>query len=501
MSHRYTSTAIIADLVIVLLVAFTSGCTKLHEEQYNVINTGIFPKTDDDALSLLVASAYYPFLSDSYSGLFNVAQTGIGTISEFTTDIGNCQWDAAVWDPLLNFDFKANLTSTSAPYTDHINDLSSMTMTIDRLEKMNLPDDLKSSLIAQVNLGRGWLTYLLYDLYGSIQIATAEELSAVEDKVLPRKTKEETVAFIKETISGAIPYLPDHLHPSDADYGTYTKALGYTILMKLAMHEGEWSEAVKYGRELTSSKYGFDLMPEYKDIFTLENEGNKEIIWSAVCSTSGAHQLWLAHVLPSNYPTKNPNIQKWNGYRVNWAFYNTFDPEDKRLECLVGEYTGTDGVVYNEANPGTNLIKGALPVKYGEDPAATGEESQIDWVIYRYADILTLLSEAIVRDGNVVTNEAVSLLNRVRTRAGLDAYNSSDFTGVDDFLDAILEERGHELWFENNRRTDLIRHGKYIEYARKYMNAVTPEDYMTLMPIPQSIIDEGKGLVLQNPGY
>ena len=184
-----------------------------------------------------------------------------------------------------------------------------------------------------------------------------------------------------------------------------------------------------------------------------------------------------------------------------WDFYHTFDKNDERLKVLVGEFVGTDGVLYNEANPGTVLQTGAMPVKYGEDPAATGEESQLDWIVYRYADVLTLLSEAIVRQNNAITGEALELLNQVRTRAGLKAYALSDIKDVQDFLDKVLEERGHELWFEGARRTDLIRHGKYIEYARKYRGSVAAQDYMNLMPLPQSVINESKGTVLQNPGY
>ena len=157
-------------------------------------------------------------------------------------------------------------------------------------------------------------------------------------------------------------------------------------------------------------EYRYGLMNNYKDIFTLENEGNIETIWAAICSSSVNQQLWQAHVLSSQYPTKNESIQKWGGYRVLWDFYETFDKNDKRLEVLVGEFVGTDGKLYNKENPGTVLQTGAMPVKYGEDPAATGEESQIDWIVYRYADVITLLSEAIVRNSNAVTQEAVSLL-------------------------------------------------------------------------------------------
>jgi hypothetical protein len=192
---------------------------------------------------------------------------------------------------------------------------------------------------------------------------------------------------------------------------------------------------------------------------------------------------------------------KWGGYRVPWAFYHTFDANDKRLKVLIGEYDGTDGVHYSEDNPLLVLDKGAVPVKYGEDPAATGETSQLDWIVYRYADVLTLLSEAIVRKNNAVTQEAVDLLNTIRIRAGITPYTTGDFNGASDFLDKVLLNRGQELWWEGYRRSDLIRHGKFVEFARTYKGSTTVQDYMTLMPIPQSAINEGKGQVIQNPGY
>ena len=77
----------------------------------------------------------------------------------------------------------------------------------------------------------------------------------------------------------------------------------------------------------------------------------------------------------------------------------------------------------------------------------------------------------------------------------------SDFASVQEFLDFNLLERGHELWFEGCRRSDLIRYGYYIEYARKYKNSAAAQDYMNVFPLPQSVIDESKGQIAQNPGY
>ena len=482
--------------------ALCPSCTNLESEMYDTINPGIFPANEADAEALVTAAAYAPFRSAWYDGLYTSAQGGIHVVSDMTTDIGYCQWNDAVWPDMLQVNFTSHSTEIATLYSDQIDAISKMTLTFDRIANVPMNDEVRARMEAELHMGRGWLAYLLYDMYGPIQIASSEMLNnPLSDEVAPRLTQEEMVKYIEDEINAALPVLPARYEISDTNYGRFTRGLGYMVLMKLYMHEKNWAKAIECGRELQKAEYGLGLMDNYKDIFTLENEGNKETIWATVCDRTVNAQMWLAHVLSSEYPTQNVNIQKWGGYRVMWDFYHTFDPADKRLEVLVGDFVGTDGVRYNEDNPGSVLIYGALPVKYGEDPEATGEESGIDWIVYRYADMLTLLSEAIVRNGNAVTQEAVDLLNEVHTRAGLPAYTLADFASVDAFLEANLLERGHELWFEGCRRSDLIRYGLYIEYARKYKNSAAAQDYMNVFPLPQSVIDESKGKIAQNPGY
>ncbi len=485
--------------LIYSLVAFwiMVSCTNLESEMYNVINPNIFPKTEEDAEALVTSAAYTPF--NSYH-LFYVAWTGVQITTDMTTDIGDCQWNDSYWPDILNVNFTANSSGLNQ-YYKYVRDISKMTLTLDRIADISMNDEKKVQLNAELHCARGWLAYLLYDLYGPIQIASLEELENTGTEIIiPRKTKEETVLFIETELRAALE-LPASYVPSDPNYGRFTRGLAYTILMKLYMHEKDWDKAEVCARELMKPEYGYKLVPQYKDIFTLENEKNAETIWACQCDPAVNTQMWLAHVLSSEVPTTNPNIQKWGGFRMTWSFYDTFEPIDKRLEKVTADFIGLDGVHYNKENRGTVLLKGALPIKYGEDPIATGAESQIDWIVYRYADVLTSLSEIIVRKNNAVTQEAVDLLNTVRERAGLKLYVLSDFTDVQDFLDKWLLERGHEFWFEGLRRTDLIRHGKYIEFARKYKDSQTAEDYMTLMPLPQSVINEGKGKIIQNPGY
>lgn len=476
------------------------SCTNLTSEIYDVINPGIFPKNESDAKSLVTSAAYGPFHS-KWGAIYTAAAHGLHVFTEMTTDLGDCMWDNPYWPDVINVHFIPNSDLPTSFYW-RIKQISTMTLTIDRINNIPMNDKMKARLVGELRCGRGWLAYLLYDLYGPVPIATLEQLNnPLGDEIIPRPTKEWMVEYIQADLMEAIKVLPANYKKGDADYGRFTGGLAYTVLMKLYMHEGNWKKAIECGRELMKPVYGYQLQEHYKDIFTLENEKNSEIIWAVQCDLATDNEMWQAHVIPSQYPTKNPNIQKWGGYRMPWAFYHTFDKNDERLEVLIGDFMGVDGKRYNEENPGYILVKGAIPIKVGEDPMATGENSQIDWVVYRYADVLTLLAEAIVRDENKITQEAVNLLNMIRIRAGIAPYKLTDFTGVNDFLDKVLLNRGQELWFEDCRRTDLIRYGKYIEYARKYKGSNTAEDYMVLMPLPQWAIDEGKGKVIQNPGY
>src|SRR5690606_10520876 len=107
-------------------------------------------------------------------------------------------------------------------------------------------------------------------------------------------------------------------------------------------------------------------------------------------------------------------------------FYGTYEAGDKRLERLVGEYIGTEGVLHNKLRDRDSgiqgaLYKGAVPQKFGME-GVVGENCEIDIPIYRYSDVITLLAEAIVRNGNTVTQEAINHVNTVRNRAGLESY-------------------------------------------------------------------------------
>ena len=170
------------------LIAGLNASCELVSENYGEINTSIFPKTAEDADAITTSAAYATFKNSFYGGIFNVA-TGIQIVSDEAGDYGMCNWgwdhiNYANWNTLTISGAGSWLTVESYAY---VNDISKMTLTIDRLNNIEMDETLKQQYIAELRLGRGWLAYLLYDFYGPITIADLQTLKdPMAEKILPR---------------------------------------------------------------------------------------------------------------------------------------------------------------------------------------------------------------------------------------------------------------------------------------------------------------------------
>jgi len=123
-----------------------------------------------------------------------------------------------------------------------------------------------------------------------------------------------------------------------------------------------------------------------------------------------------------------------------------------------------------------------------------------DVPVFRLADVMLMKAEAILRGATptIINGEAqspVTLINKLRTRAGAPAASGVDFTG-------LLDERARELSWEAWRRNDLIRFGQFEKEYPLPNDVLTMNKDITrrLYPIPSTELKLNKNLV-QNPGY
>lgn len=95
--------------------------------------------------------------------------------------------------------------------------------------------------------------------------------------------------------------------------------------------------------------------------------------------------------------------------------------------------------------PNSPLATGPIPLKIGYDPAVLGSGgySDIDVIIYRYADVYLSLAEALVMKPGASASdytEALSYVNKVRARAKLKDLKMDDVNTQEKFIDCILRK-------------------------------------------------------------
>lgn len=142
--------------------------------------------------------------------------------------------------------------------------------------------------------------------------------------------------------------------------------------------------------------------------------------------------------------------------------------------------------------PGSDYNTGYRVLKYEFSKKSSSGRNlgDADISILRLADVYLMRAEAKLRK----SNDAASALADVNTiRAARTASTPAPaLTSMN--LDLLLRERGFELYWENLRRTDLIRFGKYESPWTEKTNS---DPKKRLFPIPQTAIDGASNL----PGY
>ncbi len=128
-----------------------------------------------------------------------------------------------------------------------------------------------------------------------------------------------------------------------------------------------------------------------------------------------------------------------------------------------------------------------------------------DFPMFRLADAYLMYAEAVLRGGSGGDmGTALNYVNLVRERAY--GGSSGDITQGELTLDFILDERARELMWEAQRRTDLVRFGKFSQsgYVWPWKGGVpegqSVESFRDIFPIPSTDLGANPNLQ-QNPGY
>ena len=333
---------------------------------------------------------------------------------------------------------------------------------------------------------------------------------------------QETVTFMLDELDAIISDLPDG--PNTVANKDAARVMKMRILLNKGMYlnranptfeSADMAEVSSIADEIMDSgKYSFS--PNYFDNFAPNNDAiSTENIWTAEnrggVSSGNVRSRWYCTL---HY---NQNPSGWNGFATLSDFYDSFEEDDVRRYTeyagmtdesginagfLIGQQFDADGNALEDrkGNPlaftrevalsegGSDLeVTGIRVIKYIID-YNSGDNANNDYVYMRLADVMLMKAEAELRAGN--SSVALDLVNQIRTSRGASEFSSLD-------LDNLLAERGREFFWEGNRRTDLLRFGKYLD---AWQNKPASDSKYLLFAIPAQSLAANPNL-MQNPGY
>ena len=494
-----------------------------------------------------VASLYNYIGGNSDSQGLQGTGRGIYDLNTFTTDEaimptrGGDWYDGGFWQGLFLHKWGINNDAIQATWEYLYKVVMLSNKSLEQIESYALThaDAELPAYRAEVRALRAMYYYYLTDLFGNIPLVLS---SKVASKDIILSEREDIFNFIFKELQEATPLLPAQFSNRSGNYyGRLTRPVAYFLLAKLVLnaeiymdnnwvddtHPGgktiffdvdgntfnAWQTVEFYCDQITA--LGYRLESDYAANFAVYNEGSVENIFTIPMNkTLYTNQMQYLFRSRHYNHAKALGLSGENGSSATIEALQTFGYETNEQDPRF-DYCYYAGTVYDlkgnvvKLDDGTALVyepwkvkldlsdepyektAGARMKKYEIDDKAMkdGKLMENDIVLFRYADVLLMKSEAKVRDGRNGDEE----LNQVRTRVGAPERTAT--------LDNLLAERQLELAWEGWRRQDLIRFGQFTRSYNSRPQLPNEESgYTIVFPIPEKIRQMNPGWE-QHPGY
>lgn len=472
---------------------------------------------------------------------------GIYDLNTFTTDEailptrGGDWYDGGFWQGLFLHKWGVNSDAIRATWEYLYKVIVLSNKSLERLDEFYKQTNNKyiPAYMAEVRAFRAMYYYYLVDMFGRVPLVLS---SSTPMKEVKQSTREEVFSFVVKELQESLPLLSTERSNQLGDYyGRMTRPVAYFLLAKLALNaevytdndwtsgsrlDGKslffevggqrlnaWQTTVAYCDSITA--LGYQLSRNYEDNFSVFNETSVENIFT-IPMDKNFYTNQMQYLFRSRHynHAKAYGLSGENGSSATIEALRTFGYDtgsvDSRFDkCyfagimldLNGDTIRLDNGVVLEYLPWMvdldvsgktyEKVAGARMKKYAIDKTATkdGKLMDNDIVLFRYADVLLMKSEAKVRNGENGDAE----LNQVRSRVGMADRRAT--------LDNILAERQLEFAWEGWRRQDLVRFGLFTRaYSSRPQLPDEGSGYTTVFPIPENILFLN-GNLTQNPGY
>lgn len=473
---------------------------------------------------------------------------GIYDLNTFTTDEaimptrGGDWYDGGFWQGLYLHRWGVNNEAIYATWEYLYRTVILCNGSLERIQDFaeKHPEENVADCVAEVRALRAMFYYYIMDLFGSVPLIEKSD-PAVEDIVQEKRSKVFNF-IVKELTESSSLLSEERSNQPGVYYGRMTQPVVWFLLAKLALNaevytdddwtdgsrpdgksiffevEGQrlnaWQTVNYYCEKITAA--GYTLEKDYTANFAVFNESSEENIFVIPMSKTLYTNQFICLFRSRHYNhAKAYGLSGENGSSATKEVLETFGYDTPQVDARfdycyfagpVKDLEGNqilldDGVtplVYEPWNVALDVsgkpyekTAGARMKKYEVDKTGLkdGKLLDNDIVLFRYADVLLMQSEAKVRNGENGDAE----LNLVRSRVGMAPRTAT--------LENLLDERMMELAWEGWRRQDMIRFGVFTRsYSCRPQLPGEENGYTTVFPIPEKVIDMNPQLH-QHKGY
>lgn len=372
--------------------------------------------------------------------------------------------------------------------------------------------------MAEARFLRSYAYFNIVNLWGRAPLITAYD-SITANNYPARSSAESIWLFIENDLTAAAADLPVE-YDAATGLGRATKGAALALLGRAYLYQKKWALAQSTLEQLTKAPFKYELAPDYDHLFSLENQTSKENVfqimngkwtdwgignqyyvfggqetWGGKATHSDRAQEygfrdWFNTYVPTTVVNsfKYPNPANGAVYidpRAKYTFYGNAasgGDTDYCNRCAGGKIN----FPFNAADPQGYYVW--RKYQYYEDVESYGgPQSPVNGHVIRYADVLLMLAEAYIQQGNSGA-QPLGLVNQVRKRAGAVVYTS--LGDQNNAMSLIRRERQLEFTGEQLRYFDLIRWGIAKETINNQRKAepgdgLQPfQDKHVLLPIP-----------------
>lgn len=405
----------------------------------------------------------------------------------------------------------------------------------------------KPGNLAELRMVRALAYFMMMDLYGNIPIDTTYG----DFTPHPNLPRAQVFKFIETEVKTVLPSLTRTT--GQLTYGRATKYLAYSLLAKMYLNAEYYTGTPRYNEAvvacdsvINSGKYALEPRSTYLQQFYPNNGPQmREFIFAIPYDpAAGGLPGTNGFMYHARYDVPRSATKKFGLPFTPSAprstlpeFYANFtkDAGDIRNgQWLTGPqflsdgttpltvtttkkgydqfYTGSDGstpytyqvtltpdiklrqdvATFDVGNDEIAWNMGYRNIKFYPDNSSTSRNQNNDVPVFRYADIILMKAEALLRGATpTLGHTALSLVNQLRanrtTAAALGSVTLED----------LYAERCREFASETWHRNDMIRFGKY---EGKWGFKTDADVNHRIFPIPTSAFTVNPALT-QNPGY